>query len=152
MPAGRWPIPTYDQVGSGATGHAESVKVVYDPAARSATRSCSTSTGTTSIRSRVNAAFCDHGPQYRSIIFYGDSAQRRAAEASKRALDESHRFPTPIVTAIEPATPFYPAEEYHQQYYKKNPASYQAYVIGCRRNERIRQLWGEVAMNKESTR
>ena len=100
----------------------------------------------------VNAAFCDHGPQYRSIIFYADTAQRRAAEASKKALDESHRFPTPIVTAIEPATPFYPAEDYHQQYYKKNPVRYQAYRIGCGRDARMKQLWGDIAMNKESAK
>jgi peptide-methionine (S)-S-oxide reductase len=143
--------PSYHQVGSGATGHAESVKVIYDPATVSYDELLDIYWHHIDPLT-LDAAFCDHGPQYRSIIFYGDSAQQRAAEASKRALDASHRFPTPIVTAIEPATPFYPAEEYHQQYYKKNPASYQAYVIGCRRNERIRQLWGEVAMNKEPTK
>jgi peptide-methionine (S)-S-oxide reductase len=143
--------PSYHQVGSGATGHAESVKVIYDPATISYDKLLDIYWHHIDPLT-LDAAFCDHGPQYRSIIFYSDSGQQRAAEASKRALDESHRFPTPIVTAIEPAAPFYPAEEYHQQYYKKNPASYQAYVIGCRRNERIRQLWGEVALNKESTR
>ena len=114
--------PTYDGVSSGATGHAESVQVVYDPAKITYERLLDIYWHHIDPLT-VNAAFCDHGPQYRSIIFYGDPAQRRAAEASKRALDESHRFPTPIVTAIEPATPFYPAEEYHQQYYKKNPMS-----------------------------
>lgn len=143
--------PSYHQVGSGATGHAESVKVIYDPGAISYDKLLDIYWHHIDPLT-LNAAFCDHGPQYRSIIFYGDSAQQRLAEASKRALDESHRFSTPVVTTIEPATPFYPAEEYHQQYYKKNPASYQAYVIGCRRTERIRQLWGELAMNKESTK
>jgi peptide-methionine (S)-S-oxide reductase len=143
--------PSYHQVGSGATGHAESVKVIYDPATISYEKLLDIYWHHIDPLT-LNAAFCDHGPQYRSIIFYGDSAQQRAAEASKRALDASHRFNTPVVTTIEPATPFYPAEEYHQQYYKKNPASYQAYVIGCRRTERIRQLWGEVAMSKESTK
>ncbi len=142
--------PTYEQVGSGDSGHAESVKVIYDPA----------KVGYEQLLDvywhhidplTPNAAFCDHGPQYRSIIFYGDTAQQRAAEASKRALDESHRFPTPIVTAIQPATPFYPAEDYHQMFYKKNPAHYEAYRIGCRRDERIRQLWGDVAMMKKES-
>jgi peptide-methionine (S)-S-oxide reductase len=96
-----------------------------------------------------NAAFCDHGPQYRSIIFYRNGEQQRLAEASKRALDQSHRFPTPIVTAIQPATRFYPAEEYHQQFYKKNPARYQAYVIGCGRDQRIRELWGDSHQSRE---
>ena len=100
----------------------------------------------------MNAPFCDHGPQYRSIIFCADTAQRRAAEASKKALDDSHRFPTPIVTAIEPATPFYAAEEYHQLFYKKNPVRYEAYRIGCGRDARTKQLWGDIAMNKESAK
>jgi len=143
--------PSYEQVETGTTGHAESVKVIYDP-------DKITYEKLLDIYWRhidpltPNQAFCDRGPQYRSIIFYGDSAQKRAAESSKRSLDESHRFPTPIVTAIEPATPFYPAEEYHQQFYKKNPMRYEAYRIGCRRDERTRQLWGEVAMSKESTK
>jgi peptide methionine sulfoxide reductase msrA/msrB len=93
----------------------------------------------------VNRAFCDTGPQYRSIIFYRDSAQQRAAEASKQSLDQSHRFKTPVVTAIQAATRFYPAEEYHQQYYKKNPERYRAYVIGCGREERIKELWGALS-------
>ena len=95
-----------------------------------------------------DAAFCDHGPQYRSIIFYGDPEQQKLAEASKQALDQSHRFRTPIVTAIQPATAFYPAEEYHQMFYKKNPARYEAYRIGCGRDERIRELWGDQAVSK----
>jgi peptide methionine sulfoxide reductase msrA/msrB len=89
-----------------------------------------------------NRAFCDRGPQYRSIIFYRDTEQKQLADASKQALDRSHRFATPIVTEIQPATKFYPAEEYHQQFYKKNPARYEAYRIGCGRDERIKELWG----------
>jgi peptide-methionine (S)-S-oxide reductase len=144
---GRQSDPSYQEVETGRTGHAESVQVIYDP-------------GRISYEGLLdiywhhidpltpNAAFCDHGPQYRSIIFYRDAEQQRLAEASKRALDQSHRFPTPIVTAIQPATAFYPAEEYHQQFYKKNPARYAAYVIGCGRDQRIRQLWGDVAVSK----
>ena len=139
--------PSYQEVETGRTGHAESVQMIYDPARISYE-------GLLDIYWHhidpltPNAAFCDHGPQYRSIIFYRDAEQQRLAEASKRTLDQSHRFPTPIVTAIQPATAFYPAEEYHQQYYKKNPASYAAYRIGCGRDQRIRQLWGDVALSK----
>jgi peptide methionine sulfoxide reductase msrA/msrB len=132
--------PSYEVVETGKTGYAESVQVIYDPAAISYDRLLNIYwhhiDPTTADR-----AFCDRGPQYRSIIFYRDSAQQRAAEASKRALDQSHRFKTPVVTTIEPATKFYPAEEYHQQYYKKNPERYQAYVIGCGRDKRIAELW-----------
>jgi peptide-methionine (S)-S-oxide reductase len=139
--------PSYQEVETGRTGHAESVQMIYDPARISYE-------GLLDIYWHhidpltPNAAFCDHGPQYRSIIFYRDAEQQRLAEASKRALDQSHRFPTPIVTAIQSATAFYPAEEYHQQFYKKNPARYAAYVIGCGRDQRIRQLWGDVALSK----
>jgi peptide-methionine (S)-S-oxide reductase len=143
--------PAYEDVETGRTGHAESVKVVYDPAKISYEQLLDIYWHHIDPLT-VNAAFCDHGPQYRSIIFYADTAQKRVAEASKRALDESHRFSTPIVTTIEPATPFYAAEEYHQMFYKKNPAHYEAYRIGCRRDERTRQLWGDVAMGKEAAK
>jgi peptide-methionine (S)-S-oxide reductase len=148
---GRTSDPNYEEVSGGGTGHAESVRVVYDPAKITYEKLLDIYWHHIDPLT-LNAAFCDHGPQYRSIIFYGDTAQRRAAEASKRALDESHRFPTPIVTTIEPATPFYAAEEYHQQFYKKYPTRYEAYRIGCGRDARTRQLWGDVAMTKESTR
>jgi peptide-methionine (S)-S-oxide reductase len=142
--------PSYEQVETGATGHAESVKVIYDPDKISYEKLLDIYWHHIDPLT-PNQAFCDRGPQYRSIIFYSDTTQKRAAEASKQVLDASHRFPTPVVTAIEPATPFFAAEEYHQQYYKKNPMRYEAYRIGCRRDERTRQLWGEVAMTKEST-
>jgi peptide-methionine (S)-S-oxide reductase len=138
--------PSYEQVGEGGTGHAESVQVIYDPAKISYQRLLDIYWHHIDPLT-LDAAFCDHGPQYRSIIFYGDAKQRELAEASKRELDQSHRFATPIVTAIQPATRFYPAEEYHQQYYKKNPESYQRYVIGCGRTQRIEQLWGDVAVS-----
>lgn len=145
---GTVPNPSYEQVESEKTGHAESVKVIYDPAKISYEQLLDVYWHHIDPLT-PNQAFCDHGPQYRSIIFYEDSVQQRAASASRRALDDSHRFPTPVVTAIQPATPFYPAEEYHQMFYKKNPAHYEAYRIGCRRDERTRQLWGEVALTKE---
>src|SRR5690348_8128123 len=112
--------PSYEQVETGRTGHAESVQVIYDPARISYERLLDIYWHHIDPLT-VDKAFCDTGPQYRSIIFYRDSAQQRAAEASKQALDQSHRFKTKVVTAIEPATKFYPAEEYHQQFYKKNP-------------------------------
>ncbi|HEY3011178.1 MAG TPA: peptide-methionine (S)-S-oxide reductase MsrA [Gemmatimonadales bacterium] len=134
--------PSYEDVETSKTGHAESVQVIYDPARISYQRLLDIYWHHIDPLT-PNAAFCDHGAQYRSIIFYRDAEQQRLAEASKRELDRSHRFATPIVTAIQPATAFYPAEEYHQRFYKKNPARYEAYRIGCRRDERLRQLWGE---------
>ncbi len=139
---GSQPNPDYEFVETGKTGYAESVQVIYEPARISYD-------GLLDIYwhhidpTTVNRAFCDTGPQYRSIIFYRDSAQQRAAEASKQALDRSHRFKTPVVTEVQRATKFYPAEEYHQQFYKKNPERYRAYVIGCGREERIKELWGD---------
>jgi peptide-methionine (S)-S-oxide reductase len=143
--------PSYEDVEGGHTGHAESVQLIYDPARISYERLLDIYWHHIDPLT-VNAAFCDHGPQYRSIIFYRDAGQQRLAEQSKQALDQSHRFDRPIVTAIEPATPFYPAEEYHQLYYKKNPASYAAYRIGCRRDERIRELWGDSAESQVTSR
>src|SRR3954470_2087822 len=139
--------PSYDVVETGKTGYAESVDVIYDPSRISYD-------GLLDVYwhhidpTTVNRAFCDTGPQYRSIIFYRDSAQQRAAEASKQSLDQSHRFKTPVVTEIQAATRFYPAEEYHQQFYKKNPDRYQAYVIGCGREARIKELWGDSRLSK----
>jgi peptide-methionine (S)-S-oxide reductase len=143
--------PTYEEVGSGTTGYAESVEVRFEPARISYDRLLDVYWHHIDPLT-PNAAFCDRGPQYRSIIFYHDSAQRRSAEASKRALDESHRFATPIVTTIQPATRFYPAEEYHQRFYRKHPARYEAYRIGCGRDQRIRQLWGDVTISQETGR
>jgi peptide-methionine (S)-S-oxide reductase len=134
--------PSYQDVESGNTGHAESVQVIYDPAKISYPRLLEIYWHHIDPLT-PDAAFCDHGPQYRSIIFYRDPEQQRLAAASKRTLDQSHRFTTPIVTAIQPASTFYPAEEYHQMFYKKNPDRYQAYVIGCGREARIKELWGD---------
>ena len=146
---GTMPDPGYEDVETGTTGHAESVEVKYDPARVSYPELLEIYWHHIDPLT-PNAAFCDHGPQYRSIIFYHDSAQRRAAEASKRALDDSHRFATPIVTAIQPVTRFYPAEAYHQRFYRTHPREYEAYRIGCRRDERIRQLWGDTTISQGS--
>jgi peptide methionine sulfoxide reductase msrA/msrB len=144
---GTEPNPDYGLVETGKTRYAESVQVIYDPARISYY-------GLLDVDwhhidpTTVNRAFCDTGPQYRSIIFYRDGEQQKAAEASKQALDQSHRFKTPVVTEVQSATKFYPAEEYHQQFYKKNPDRYQAYVIGCGREARIKELWGDSRLSK----
>ncbi|HEY4649192.1 MAG TPA: peptide-methionine (R)-S-oxide reductase MsrB [Gemmatimonadales bacterium] len=144
---GTEPNPDYGLVETGKTRYAESVQVIYDPARISYD-------GLLDVYwhhidpTTVNRAFCDTGPQYRSIIFYRDAEQQKAAEASKQALDQSHRFKTPVVTEVQSATKFYPAEEYHQQFYKKNPDRYQAYVIGCGREARIKELWGDSRLSK----
>jgi peptide-methionine (S)-S-oxide reductase len=143
--------PRYEDVESGTTGHAESVEVTYDPAKISYPQLLDVYWHHIDPLT-VNSAFCDYGPQYRSIIFYHDGEQRKEAEASRRALDDSHRFKTPIVTQIQPATPFYPAEEYHQQFYRKNPMRYEAYRIGCRRDARLHELWGDQAVSKGATK
>ena len=90
-----------------------------------------------------NAQFCDIGSQYRSAIFYHDAEQKRLAEASKAAIEASHRFKQPIVTQIVPASTFYRAEEYHQNYHEKNPVRYRFYKYNCGRDQRLRELWGE---------
>jgi peptide-methionine (S)-S-oxide reductase len=143
--------PTYQQVETGGTGYAESVQVIYEPA--KITYDSLLNVYWHHIDPTTpNQAFCDRGPQYRSIIFYGDADQRRAAEASKTALDRSGRFRTPVVTAIQPVSPFYAAEEYHQQFYKKNPVRYEAYRIGCGRDARLKELWGDLAVAKGAAR
>jgi peptide-methionine (S)-S-oxide reductase len=142
---GTVPKATYEQVETGRTGHAESVQLIYDPAKISYQQLLDIYWHHIDPLT-PDRAFCDHGPQYRSIIFYRSPEQQRLAESSKRALDQSHRFRTPIVTAIQPAAEFYPAEEYHQQFYKKNPARYEAYRIGCGRDQRIHELWGDLAV------
>lgn len=148
---GTVPDPTYEKVETGETGYAESVQVIYDPAHISYDSLLSVYWHHIDPLT-PNQAFCDRGPQYRSIIFYKNPDQQRLAEGSKTALDRSHRFPTPIVTAIQPATAFYAAEAYHQQFYKKNPARYEAYRIGCGRDARIKELWGDQKVAREATR
>jgi len=94
---------------------------------------------------QANGQFCDHGNQYRSAIFYTSESQRKAAEDSKRKLEEEPRFKGKIVTQIVAAGPFYRAEEYHQEFYKKNPVRYHEYRLGCGRDARLKQIWGDAA-------
>ena len=134
--------PTYKQTSSGKTGHAEAVQIIYDP-------------GKVSYEKLLNVfwhnidpttpdqQFCDRGNQYRSEIFYHNEAQKRLANASKAALNKSKPFKAPIVTQITQVSTFYAAEDYHQDYYKKNPIRYRYYRHGCGRDKRLEQLWGK---------
>jgi len=139
---GRKPNPTYEEVSAGTTGHAESIEITYDPAVISYSRLLEVFWRNIdpTVKDRQ---FCDVGTQYRSAIFYHGEEQERLAEASKRTLEQSRRFPGPIYTEISPATTFYPAEEYHQKYYAKNPIRYKYYRYGCGRDQRLKELWGK---------
>src|SRR5262245_45201031 len=136
--------PTYEQVSAGSTGHAESVQVVFDPAKISYAQLLEVFWHNIDPTQK-GGQFCDHGTQYRSAIFYKDENQRKAAEESKRKLEEQPRFKGQITTEITAATTFYPAEEYHQQFYKKNPMRYHEYRLGCGRDARLKQIWGKDA-------
>jgi peptide-methionine (S)-S-oxide reductase len=134
--------PTYEQVSAGGTGHAESVRVVFDP------KVVSYEELLTFFWHHIDPTvkdrqFCDVGSQYRTAIFYHDEAQRKAAERSLAELEKSKPFPEPIVTEIAAETAFYPAEAYHQDYYKKNPIRYAYYRRSCGRDQRLHELWGE---------
>jgi peptide-methionine (S)-S-oxide reductase len=134
--------PTYQQVSAKTTGHAEAVEIVFDPAkityAQLLEKFWRTIDPTTKDRQ-----FCDSGSPYRTAIFTHDAAQAAAAQTSLAALEKSKPFKEPIVTQIVPAGPFYPAEEYHQGYYKKNPVRYNYYRLSCGRDARLEQLWGK---------
>ncbi len=136
--------PTYEQVSDGGTGHAESVQVLYDPSKIGYDHLLNVYWHNIDPLT-ANAQFCDHGNQYRSAIFYHGDEQRKLAEASKDALAKSGRFSQPIVTQVVAATPFYAAEDYHQDYYKKNPVRYKFYRWNCGRDQRLKQLWGDDA-------
>ena len=138
---GQKPNPTYEEVSSGRTGHAEAVQVVYDPKKVSYEQLLDVFWHNIDPTVKTQQ-FCDVGSQYRTGIFYHDDEQRRLAEASKAALEKSKPFKAPIVTEITRAGEFYPAEEYHQDYYLKNPVRYKFYRNGCGRDARLEQLWG----------
>ena len=131
--------PTYEEVSAGTTGHAEAVQITYDPTKISYEKLLDVFWRNIDPLT-ANAQFCDSGSQYRSAIFYHDETQKNLAEASKKRLQS--RFKQPIVTEIVRATEFYPAEDYHQDYYKKNPVRYKIYRYGCGRDQRLQTLWG----------
>jgi len=136
--------PTYGEVSAGGTGHYESLQVVYDPDKVSYKQLLVVFWHNVDPLD-AGGQFCDRGDQYRTAIFYHDDEQRRLAEESKRFLEEAGTFKAPIVTAIVPAGPFYPAEEYHQDYYQKNPVRYRFYRYSCGRDNRLKELWGDLA-------
>jgi peptide-methionine (S)-S-oxide reductase len=136
--------PTYEEVSAGGTGHAESIEIVYDPVKVSYQKLLDVFWHNIDPTAR-DRQFCDKGRQYRSAIFYHDDTQKRLAEESKAALERAGTLPGPIVTEIAPAGPFWPAEEYHQDYYKKNPIRYRYYRYGCGRDARLREIWGDAA-------
>ncbi len=136
--------PTYEQVSAGRTGHAEAVQVTYDPS--KVTYEKLLDVFWHNIDPTVkDRQFCDIGSQYRSGIFVHDAEQRRLAEASKAGLERTKPFQGAIVTEITNAGAFYPAEEYHQDYYLKNPVRYRYYRAGCGRDARLKELWGDRA-------
>jgi peptide-methionine (S)-S-oxide reductase len=134
--------PTYEQVSAGGTGHAEVVQITYDPAKVSYEQLLEVFWRNVDPLD-AGGQFCDRGDQYRTGIFVHDEEQRRLAEASKQALEDSGRFEQPVVTEIAAAGPFYPAEDYHQDYYEKNPLRYKFYRWNCGRDQRLAQVWGE---------
>ncbi len=134
--------PNYDEVSAGVTGHTEALRVVYDPAVISYARLLEVFWRNHDPLTR-NRQFCDGGSQYRAGVFTHDAEQKRLAEDSKRALEASGRFKQPIVTEITPAGAFYRAEDYHQDYYVKNPLRYKFYVSRCGRYARLKELWGD---------
>ena len=136
--------PTYEEVSSGSTGHTEAIQIRYDPARVSYERLLDVYWR--NIDPTVeNRQFCDRGTQYRTAVFFHDEPQRQAAEKSRAELDSSGAFAVAIATDIVAAGPFYPAEDYHQDYYRKNPVRYSYYRTGCGRDARLKQLWGERA-------
>lgn len=132
--------PSYKQVSAGTTGHTEVVQITYDPQQISYAELLKVFWRNIDPLA-VNRQFCDVGSMYRSGVFYHDEQQRAAAEASKQQL--SGRFSQPIATEITAATIFYPAEDYHQDYYQKNPVRYSYYRWGCGRDKRLEELWGK---------
>ncbi|WP_312499333.1 peptide-methionine (S)-S-oxide reductase MsrA [Enterococcus sp.] len=137
---GHVPNPSYQEVTTGTTGHTEAVEITFDPALISYDELVSIYWQQTDPTDAFGQ-FADRGDSYRPVIFYNSEEQKDIAERSKANLQASGRFEGPIVTSIEPAEPFYPAEEYHQDFYKKNAAHYNAYSEGSGRAGFIRKTW-----------
>ena len=139
---GKTKNPTYESISSGMTGHAEVVQVEYDPSKVSYATLLEVFWRNIDPTQR-DAQFCDSGTQYRSGIFYHNEEQKKLAEASKASLQKTKPFKGEIVTEITAAPEFYRAEEYHQDFYKKNPTRYKVYRAGCGRDARLQALWGK---------
>ncbi len=134
--------PTYEEVLTGTTGHAEAVEVAYDPEKVSYAELLDVFWKNIDPTAE-NRQFADVGTQYRTAIFYHSEEQRREAEESKDRIESSGRFDGPIVTEISPASAFYPAEDYHQGYYRKNPIRYGLYRQGSGRDRFLSKVWGK---------
>ena len=141
---GKTPNPTYEQVSAHTTGHAEAVEIVFDPARVSYEKLVQHFWRTIDPTTR-DRQFCDAGSPYRTAIFAQDAEQLRVATASRAALEKAKPFKEPVVTEVLLASRFYPAEDYHQDYYLKNPVRYKYYRTSCGRDARLKQLWGEAA-------
>jgi peptide-methionine (S)-S-oxide reductase len=137
---GRVSNPSYEQVSYGGTGHLEAVEVAYDPSKISYEDLLEVFWRNVDPTDS-NGQFCDRGDQYKTAIFFHDEDQRRLAEESKRKLIDSGRLQKPIATPIRPATAFFAAEEYHQDYYEKNPIRYKFYRSRCGRDRVLSKLW-----------
>lgn len=144
---GNTPNPTYEQVCAGDTGHAEAIRIAYDPEAISYQELLDVFWHNIDPTA-LNRQFCDTGTQYRTAIYTHSAAQKQLAEASKESLQKSGKFDI-IHTEIAKAGPFYPAEAYHQAYYKKNPFRYNAYCYFCGREQRLHELWGKTSTQTE---
>jgi peptide-methionine (S)-S-oxide reductase len=136
--------PSYEQVSSGGTGHAEAVRIVYDPEKVDYPKLLDVFWHNVDPLD-AGGQFCDRGSQYRSAVFVHDAEQRRLAQASKAELAASGKLDGPIATEIVDASEFFPAEDYHQDYYRKNPIRYRFYRTGCGRDARLEKLWGDAA-------
>ena len=144
---GRTDKPTYEEVSTGRTGYHEVVQVLYDPKQVSYETLLRTF-WLNHDPTMLDGQFCDHGSQYRPGIYYYTEEQKRLAEASKARWQKDKPFADKILTPIEPATMFWPAEDYHQDYYKKNPERYHWYATGCGRYRRLDELWGKYRASK----
>lgn len=134
--------PTYREVSAGNTGHTEAVQIVYDPDEISYTELLKVYWNNIDPVA-VNRQFCDTGSQYRSGIYYLNKSQKTAARQSLQQLKKSKPFKETIATEIRPASTFYPAEDYHQDYYQKNPLRYKYYRYSCGRDQRLQEIWGK---------
>ena len=135
--------PGYYQVSAGRTGHTEAVRIVFDPSEVSYRELLYIYWRSVDPTVR-NKQFCDSGSQYRTAIFYKGERQKEAVADSLKALQQSHRF-AHIYTETAAASTFWPAEDYHQDYYKKNPVRYNFYRLRCGRDDRLKELWGDEA-------
>ncbi|MBM3353179.1 MAG: peptide-methionine (S)-S-oxide reductase MsrA [Betaproteobacteria bacterium] len=140
---GRTQNPTYEQISTGTTGHTEVVEVTYDPAKVSYEKLLQ-QFWINHDPTTIDRQFCDRGSQYRPGIYWHSEEQRKLAETSKAKWEKDKPFKEKIVTPVVKAGRFWPAEDYHQDYYKKNPLRYQFYVSGCGRYARLDQLWGKL--------